>query len=110
DLASGSGAFVLLPADPAVPGSGGIAGVLSAHVAVSGGGASANLSVGLRLNKSKLPVNETLTLGGQTFAIQFPTGADVFAISGSGNLAIGDPPFVTIEGNVSFSGDDFSGD
>ena len=100
-LAKGEGAFVLLPPDPTRSGSGGFAGFLSGQLAVSGGGVSASASLGLQVNKSGLPVNQTITVGSKTFTIAFPDGSDVFTLIGSGSIDIGG--FVTIEGSFSFT-------
>ncbi len=108
-LTNGEGAFVLLPADPSVPNSGGLAGFLTAQGTVGGGGVNASGSIGLTVNESGLAVNETVQLNGQTFTISFANGNDVFQIVGSGNLSIGSPPFVTVDGTVTFSSGFFSG-
>ena len=108
-ITNGDGAFVLVPADPLVAGSGGLAGTASGTASVAVGGVSAGGSLGLRINKSGLPVEEHLELNGKTFDIVFADGADVFSFFGADlTLVIGD--FVSIEGKaITFSGGSFSG-
>ena len=106
---NGSGAFVVLPADSGVAGSGGIAGSLSGEASIAVGGLAVGGSFGLRVNKSLLAVNESLTFAGKSFDIAFADGSDVFEFFGANlTLALGD--FVTIEGSaISFPGGVFSG-
>ena len=108
-ITEGAGAFVILPADVGVPGSGGIAGVLSGRASISVGGVAVGGSFGLRVNKTGLPVLENLSVNGQDFEIAFADGSSVFEFFGAIlTLTIGD--FVTIEGRqITFSAGSFAG-
>ena len=76
-LANGQGAFVILPADPLVAGSGGLAGFVSGDLAVSLGGAvEGGASAGLRINQTGLVVDESVEFGAETLVIQFGEGQE----------------------------------
>ncbi len=94
-LKNGAGAFVILPT--------GFAGFLAGDVAVATGSLEVGGSIGLRVNKTGVAVDETIILNGRTFAIQFPDGANTFSVFVAGlTIRVGD--FVEIQGdNISFT-------
>jgi hypothetical protein len=94
-LQNGEAAFVLLGS--------GFAGFASGEVDVTPGGTdfTAGANIGVRVNKTGQPVDETIELGGETLVIRFEDGTDTFELFGDVSLKIGD--FITIEGSVSFS-------
>ncbi len=74
-VTGGTGAFVIMPADPAVANSGGIAGFVTGDFAVAAGSAlTATGTATVIINKSGLEVDETIVVGGQTLVIQFGPG------------------------------------
>ncbi|MEQ1861602.1 MAG: LEPR-XLL domain-containing protein, partial [Chthoniobacteraceae bacterium] len=94
-LKNGAGAFVILPT--------GFAGFISGDVAVATGSLEVGGSIGLRVNKTGVAVDETIELNGRTFVIQFPDGTSTFSIFVAGlSIRVGD--FVEIEGeSISFT-------
>ena len=94
-LKEGEGGFIVT--------SNGIAGVLTGVVDIQGGGVQASGKLGLRVNKTGAAVDEAITVGAKTVAIQFGSSeGDVFAFFGAG-LSFSVGGFVTIEGNISFT-------
>src|SRR4029078_9162650 len=65
------------------------------------GGFSVNASIGLRINTTGKPIDQTIDIGGQSLAIQFPTAYNVFSFFGSASINIGN--FVTIEGSFNIT-------
>ncbi|HZI44465.1 MAG TPA: hypothetical protein VFD53_04535, partial [Ilumatobacter sp.] len=95
-----SGALVMLPdLDGGGNGVKGIAGVLSAHLALDTGAVDISGSITVKINTTRIAVNETVTVGDQVIRVQ--TGPGQFEIGVSdAKITIGD--FLTIEGSVSF--------
>ena len=87
----------------------GIAGVVSGSANVANAGLEVGARLGLRVNSTGAAVASTsLTVGGRTFTIAFPTSAAVLELFGTGvSLSIGS--FVSIEGTVTFTGDTATG-
>ena len=90
---NGQGAFIVT--------GNGVAGFLSGQAGAGAGGFSVNASIGLRFNTTGEPIDQTITLNGQTLAVQFPTKDDVFSFFGSASINIGN--FVTIEGSFNIT-------
>ncbi|MGB8165867.1 MAG: hypothetical protein WCF18_00050, partial [Chthoniobacteraceae bacterium] len=88
-LKNGEGAFVILPT--------GFAGYLSGELKAGAGGVEIGGSLGMRVNKTGVAVDEAIELGGRTFRVQFPDGANVFSFFAAGlTIKVGD--FIEIEG------------
>ena len=87
----------------------GIAGIVSGSANVASAGLEVGARLGLRVNSTGAAVaSTTLTVGGRSFTIAFPTAAAVLELFGSGvSLSIGS--FVSIEGTVTFTGDTATG-
>ena len=79
-LSNGTGVILLLPADPGptpgstVAGTGGLAGTISADVAVNIPGVTFSGSFGLRINTTNGAVNDSITVGGVPLTIDLPAG------------------------------------
>ncbi|MGB8167671.1 MAG: hypothetical protein WCF18_09300, partial [Chthoniobacteraceae bacterium] len=96
-ITGGFAAFVLLPSVGA--GTGGIAGF--ANGTVSGPGLTGN--GGVRINKSKLTVDETIAVGGRTLTIRFDDAeTDVFSFFAE-DLTLNIGNFIVIQGSIGFS-------
>ena len=105
---NGTGAFLILPADPAVAGSGGVVALISGDLKIgaggsTSGGASLESKVGVELNTTRLVVNESVTVAGRTFVFDMPaSGATVtdpyvnFALE---NVSLKIADFLIIEGD-----------
>ena len=113
-LTAVTGAFVVIPNDPGNPPTtpanpGGIAGVLSGHAVIGISPAEVEADAILRINNSGDAVDESILVGGRSITVRFgPDEGNVFSASATNaRITIGD--FVTIEGDVSFDGDAFSG-
>ena len=92
-LQNGQGAFVVE--------STGLAGFANGTVGASAGGFTAGGTIGLRMNKTGQPVNETIDLNGQSLVIQFADGTDAFQFFGSGSINVAN--FVEIDGSFSIA-------
>ena len=95
-LTNGFGAFVLLPAAGA--GTGGIAGF--ANGTVTGPGLSGN--GGVRINKSKLTVDETVAVGGRTLTIRFGEAETDLLSFFAEDLTLNIGNFIVIQGSIGF--------
>ena len=79
-LSNGSGVILMLPADPGptpgttVPGTGGLAGTISADVALNIPGITFSGSFGLQINTTNGAVNDSITVGGVPLTIELPAG------------------------------------
>src|SRR6185503_7615479 len=88
-MRKGEGAFVILPT--------GFAGFMSGELAIGGGGVEIGGSLGLRVNRTGVAVDETITLNGRNFVIQFPDGTPTFSFFAAGvTIKVGN--FIEIEG------------
>ena len=89
----------------------GVAGNFSGTVSAvsSGTGFGANASAAVRINSTGQTIDDTVTVGGVAIPVVFKPGeegsptAPFLAVVGSGSLALGTPPFVEVEGSVSFA-------
>ena len=104
-----SGAIVLLPAGfgPGGTGAKGIAGVLQADFAISGGGVSVSAKPGVKINTTGIAVDQTVTVGTTQIRIQAAATPTFQVQLADIKIVIGD--FLSIEGTISFGGDSFTG-
>ncbi len=96
-----TGAFVITATNTA--------GVLGGHAEVAAGAVGLSADLLVRYNQTGAAVDASIEVGGRAITVRFAEGELTgFAISASNvSLTIGD--FVSIEGDVSFSGDSFAG-
>ncbi len=100
-ITGASGAFVIMPT--------GVAGVLAGRADVAAGPVSISGDLLVRVNKTGGAVDVTVEVGGRSIPIRFGADeGDVLAVSAS-NLSLNIGDFVTIEGDVAFTGDTFAG-
>ena len=86
----------------------GVAGVISGKLSGSAGPITASGTVGLRINTTNGPVNQTITVNGTAIVLNFPSGTPRYQIFVT-NATVSFGNVFEVHGDVSASGDGFAG-